>query len=484
MKRSLYLPLIIRLSKIYFSDMTNKEYQYKRTIFYAFRDMGGVYIKFLQTLCVTQNFMDGWGSPKEFEVFNKVQSEPIDIFKYLQKKECFSYVERISFACGSFAQLYKAELKTGELVAIKVLRPSVVITLRTDLMRLKRVIRLFNYFLPNGVINYKAAFDEFSHNCLLETDYEREISNMQYFDNLYKNHPFVVIPKVYKDLSNKNVIVQDYIAGPALADLISDVRTDETISSKAYNITGSDIWTQIMIAGGEALRTAMTADYVFGDPHPGNIILLPQNKIAFVDFGIIASKPTSQEAFYLWAKSYYDILMGGLDYGKLLETTYMCFCPDLTNALRKCSINSDFISSISDAITTKAKHINSSNYAAQNFVQNGHLLKVFTKFVDNKNALNIRLDMRNFQLLKAMQSFICSVTTIDNKYGNNNFSKLMIGSMKYALDYCEKNGIKHDLTNYTKYSINESYELLVDTLSSLADGDEFLFENICERMFL
>jgi hypothetical protein len=56
--------------------------------------------------------------------------------------------------------------------------------------------------------------------------------------------------------------------------------------------------------------------------------------------------------------------------------------------------------------------------------------------------------------------------------------------MKYALDYCETNGIKNDLTNNTKYSVSESYELLLDTLSTLAEGDEFLFQNISERMFL
>jgi serine/threonine protein kinase len=484
MNRSFFLPLITRLAKIYFSNATNKEYEYKRTIFYTLKELGGVYIKFLQVLCTMHKFTDGWGSPKEFEVFNKVQTEPIDIYKYITKKENFSHIENTPFACGSFAQLYRGKLITGEIVAIKVLRPSISATLRIDLIKLRNIIRLFSWFLPKNVIDVKSAFDEFSRSCLLETDYDREISNMHYFGNLYKNHPYVVIPKVYDDFCNRNVIVQDYIEGPTLADIISNVKSNESLLQMAYNLTGSDIWTQIVIAGGEALRTAMTADYVFGDPHPGNIILLPQNKIAFVDFGIIANKPTSQEAFYLWTKSYYDILMGDMNYGKLLQTTYMCFCPDLANALRKCSISNDFIKSIADAVTAKAKNIYSSNFSAQGLSQNGHFLTVFTKFVDNKNALNINLDIRNFQLLKAMQSFLSSVTTIDNRYGNNNFSKIMIGCMKYALDYCEAHGVKNDLSNNTKYSINESYELLVDTLSSLAEGDEFLFQNISERMFL
>jgi ubiquinone biosynthesis protein len=141
------------------------------------------------------------------------------------------------------------------------------------------------------------AFDEFSRICLLETDYEREIANMHYFGDLYKNHQYVVIPKVYDEYCNKNVIVQDYIEGPTLADLIANTKSNEKLSSMVYNLTGSDIWKQIIVAGGEALRTAMTTDYVFGDPHPGNIILLSENKIALIDFGIILNKPTSQQHF-------------------------------------------------------------------------------------------------------------------------------------------------------------------------------------------
>lgn len=484
MKRSLFLPLISRLAKIYFSNTSNKENEYKRTIFYFLKDMGGVYVKFLQVLCMNHDFMNGWGSPKEYEVFNKLQIEPIDINKYLPKSDCFSNVETIPFACGSFAQLYKGKLKTGELVAIKVLRPSISANLRADLTKLRKITNLISHFLPSAVLNYKQAFAEFSRICLLETDYEREVSNMQYFMKLYKNHPHVVIPTAYLEYCNKNVIIQDYIAGPTLADVIADIKYGEPLSFSSYNLAGSDIWHQVAIAGGEALCNAMTADYVFGDPHPGNIILLRENKIAFVDFGIIANKPTSQAAFYMWTKSYYEFLMGNTDFGKLLQTTCTCFCPDLVNALKRCSFYKDFMESAADAVTVKLKSIQGNNFTAKNLVQNGHLMTVFTKFLDNNNALNIKFDMRNFQLLKAMQAFIASVTTIDSKEGNNRFAKTMIESMEYALSYCEARGIKNDLTINTRYSVNESYELLVDTLSSLADGDEFLFQNISEGMFL
>lgn len=475
---------IINVIKIYFSDISHKDCEYKKLVFNTLKSMGGVYIKFLQTLCVMDKFTTGWAGPREFEMFNKVSKENIDINKYIESKDAFSYIETTPFACGSFAQLYKAKLKSGEVVAIKVLRPSVVNSLQKELKKLQKLVKIINFALPNTIIDYKESFAKFSQTCLLETDYESEIYNMKYFGDLYKNHPYVVVPKVYEKLCNKQVIVQEFIEGPTLADLISKVKQGKTLESLVYELTGSNVWSQITVIGGEALRTSMVADYVFGDPHPGNIILLKNNKVALVDFGIVSNKPVSQEAFYLWTKSYYDLLNGKVEYGKLLQTTCMCFCPDLMNALDKCSLNDSFLSLVTDAFDKKIKVVNRNNQTALSLAENGHVFKLLTEFVDSKNALNLKFDTRNFQLLKAIQSFLCSVTTIDNRFGNSYFKPIMTASMEYAFSSLEEGQIKHDFSNTTKYSVNESYELLMEMLSSLADGDEFLFRNISERMFL
>ena len=61
--RSLFGTLISSLAKVYFSDVENKDYAYKRIIFNTLKDMGGIYIKFLQVLSVTNKFMDGWSTP-------------------------------------------------------------------------------------------------------------------------------------------------------------------------------------------------------------------------------------------------------------------------------------------------------------------------------------------------------------------------------------------------------------------------------------
>ncbi|MEI3508228.1 MAG: hypothetical protein V8R01_03790 [Bacilli bacterium] len=111
MRRPLFIPLLNKLRKIYFSNSSNKEMEYKRVVFYTLKDMGGVYIKFLQAICVTQKFMEGWGGPKEFEVFNKVQKELIDFEKYLPHMEFFHMLKKCRLLVVLLRNYIKVNLK-------------------------------------------------------------------------------------------------------------------------------------------------------------------------------------------------------------------------------------------------------------------------------------------------------------------------------------------------------------------------------------
>lgn len=477
MKRNIIFILLSRLFKIYFSNCSNKTVEYKKALFYTLEEYGGVYIKFLQVLSVMNKFMNDWATPHEYEVFNRVQEEYIDLKKIIKNKEQFLKISDVPIATGSFAQVYKGNLKTGEEVAIKVLRPSVYKNLKNDLKYLKKVVKIANRFVSIDIVDLNKAYIEFSNTCLDETNYLKEMSNMEYFYDKYKNHNYIVIPKLYKNLSSKRVIVQEYIDGITLADVLTDKISFENIKE----LNGSNIFKQLTIVGGEILNMTITSDFVYADPHPGNIILQSNNKIAFIDFGIISRKPISQEAFYLWMKSYYDILIGNANCENFLRYTLMCFCPDIINALSKCELD-NFIKTISNAIQDKLNKIIDNDEEALNYLNNGHLFKIFSEYLNTDNALNFKVDMRNFQLIKAMQAFLCSITTIDNKFGNNDFSNIMKDCIEYSLNYVEKIGIKKDYDYKTKYNIGECYEIILEILTSLANKDELLFETLTERM--
>jgi len=484
MRNESLFSLFISLLKIYFSNTSNKSILYKKCIFNHFKNMGGSYIKFLQVLCVNYRFMEGWGTPQDYEVFDQVPLEYIDTKKYIKYKEDFSYIEEVPFASGSFAQVYKAKLKAGEEVVIKMLRPSVYNNLEKDLKKIKKILGFMSYFLPDSVVNYKDAFEEFARNTILETDYNREIANMEYFYKYYLDNDDVVIPLVYKKYCSDYVIVQEYIEGLTLARLIANTKSTENLYDKNREITGSDLWKQLSILGGESLRTAMTSEYVYGDPHMGNIILLPSNKVAFVDFGLIASKPVSQEAYYLWVKAYYDILNGNGDYNKLMESTCACFFADITNALKKYFGYNNLINSLSQIFDAEIKESLKRNAAASAYVNNGHLMTLILEFVGGVKAINLKLDLRNFQVLKAMQAFLGTVNVIDREMGTENYAKVMKSSMEYAFKKLKPNSIPNDFGFDTKLSENESCEILLDLLTSIANKDKNLFYELAERMSL
>ncbi len=482
MKRNIVFKLVRDLSKIYFSDEKNDESAYKKKIFYILKDLGGVYTKFLQSLCTTQRFMDGWGTPKEYEIFDKVKIESIDITKYININN-YKYVETHPFASGSFAQIYRARLKNNKEVIIKVLRPSISKNLESDLEKLRKIVKVMSFFLPNKLINYNDAFYEFNKTCLLEMDYKQEIANLEYFYNLYKDNDKIIIPKVYKRLSSKYVIVEEYINGPTLASFM--VNSDRSsISEEVKELTGSNIWEQLAMTGGEFLRCAIFEDFVFGDPHPGNILILPDNKIALIDFGIISRRPTSRQAFYMWVKSYYDVLYGKNDYSELIENTCLCFNPDLTIALKKYVDDKDIINSLAQEFTTKLNNNICIDKSALENADSGHIATLFSGIMSDNDLPDIEFDMTNFNLIKAMALFISSVTTIDNKSDNNMYRTLMLNAIEYVLDYSKVYNVPRDLVYTTRYSRNDAYTIFTDIIASIANKNEVLFERISERMGL
>ena len=207
MNNNFIIKMLGRFAKIWLGNYSNKEILYKKELFNSFKNKGGIYIKFLQSLSITKNFMNGWGTPKDYEIFNNVSYEKIDLYKVINVNN-FRYIDNNPIAGGSFAQIYKGILNSGENVIIKVLRPSIFKNIDYDLKQLKRIVRIVSLFINSRMFNINKAFDEFKNTCLLETDYEYEIANIEYFYNLYKNSNSIVIPKVFKELSSKYVIVE------------------------------------------------------------------------------------------------------------------------------------------------------------------------------------------------------------------------------------------------------------------------------------
>lgn len=274
-------------------------------VFASFRQLGGVYVKFLQIVAVRSRQFE---SLNGLDVYDNVATEPLDIVNVLQMElgdeaKNIRNVQQEPFAAGSFAQVYAADYN-GESVVLKVLRPSVDRYLRFDLRLLTFISWLLDRFLPSNGISFYALVRQFASTTLLETNYLHEADYASSLHKKYQDHPTIVIPKTYREVSTRRIICQDKISGLPLSDVMRVSNDGASAINVVQTCTGSNLTEQMISLGTEMLTSVFSDNSCYGDPHPGNIILLPENNVALIDFGIRAAAPDNLEAFRAVIKQY------------------------------------------------------------------------------------------------------------------------------------------------------------------------------------
>ena len=179
-------------------------------------------------------------------------------------------------AAASIGQVHDAVLKTGEHVAIKIQRPNIGAAIETDLEILKDLANVAEQRIEWAArYQVRDIVDEFSKSLLEELDYTIEGRNSEKIGKQFTDDPNIIIPKVFWEYSTKKVMTMDYVEGIKLNETEKLKQLGDNRQALAKRIVDS-ILKQILIAG-----------YFHGDPHPGNILAGPENKIIFLDFGSV-----------------------------------------------------------------------------------------------------------------------------------------------------------------------------------------------------
>ncbi|CDZ99874.1 putative protein kinase UbiB [Jeotgalicoccus saudimassiliensis] len=190
--------------------------------------------------------------------------------------ELFMIFDDKPVGSASIGQVHRAMLHTGEDVAVKIQRPNIEKTVRTDLEILRHLAGLAESNLE-WARNYQVTdmIDEFSDALINELDYTIEARNVERIGKTHKNDPAIKIPEIYWEYSTKNVMVMDFIKGVPVNNLM---KLDEMgiNKSEVANTLARAIFQQIFEEG-----------YFHGDPHPGNVSVLDDGTLAFLDFGMI-----------------------------------------------------------------------------------------------------------------------------------------------------------------------------------------------------
>ncbi|MDQ3619000.1 MAG: AarF/ABC1/UbiB kinase family protein [Actinomycetota bacterium] len=186
-------------------------------------------------------------------------------------REVFAEFEDEAVASASIGQVHRAVLHSGEKVAVKVQYPGVDDAVRADLKNVSAMSKLAVAIAPN--LDPKEVANEVRERVLEELDYQREAANQDRFARLFRDHPFIVVPDVHLDYCRTRVITQEFIEG------------EPFMSSYEWSQDDKDRLGEILFRFfyGSLHRFLMFS----ADPHPGNYLLLPEGKVAFLDYGLV-----------------------------------------------------------------------------------------------------------------------------------------------------------------------------------------------------
>ncbi len=188
----------------------------------------------------------------------------------------FSTFSEEPVASASISQVHRAILKSGEVVAVKVQRPGIVRVMLADIDIMKYFAKLLHRYFPK-VRGYQPMriVEEFESWTRKELDFRLEAKNAILFRHNFEGDPTVKIPKVYLEHSTEKVLITEYIDGIELHKL------------KLLKRKGVDFGKVMENGFNAVLKQVFEFGLFHADPHPGNILVLKDNSVAFVDFGIV-----------------------------------------------------------------------------------------------------------------------------------------------------------------------------------------------------
>jgi ubiquinone biosynthesis protein len=196
--------------------------------------------------------------------------------------EVFVDLEREPIGSASIAQVHRARLRDGGRdVVLKVRRPGIEAKIEADMRLLAHLARVIESEVPEAR-RYQPArvVEEFRRSLMRELDLALEARNIERFARNFQDEPHVLIPKVYMAWTSSLMNVQEHIDG---------VRGEDHAGIERAGLDAK----QLALRGAEAVLKMILVDGFFqADPHPGNVIYLPGNRLAIIDVGMVGRLST------------------------------------------------------------------------------------------------------------------------------------------------------------------------------------------------
>jgi len=244
-------------------------------------DLGPTFIKLGQLLSSRPDILPSHWVDELAQLQDSVPPFPIaevraEIERGLKRKveECFASLDPVPLASASIAQVHRAVTHQGAQVAVKVQRPRIRQRIDADLQLLYTLAQLFESVIEEtGIYTPTGIVEEFDRAIHEELDFANEAENARQMAEASRGRPYVVIPRVHDGLSSSAVLTLDYVDGVKLSEVTAAAGYDvEAVARTIIDV---------------AFHQLFEDGLFHGDPHPGNILVLPENRIALLDFGLV-----------------------------------------------------------------------------------------------------------------------------------------------------------------------------------------------------
>ncbi|BAC91065.1 ABC1 kinase family protein [Gloeobacter violaceus] len=196
--------------------------------------------------------------------------------------EIYAEFDEVPIAAASLGQVYRARLTTGERVAVKVQRPNLIPLVSLDLYLQRGLLGWVERNVPQVKSDLQAILDEFGRKLFEEMDYVQEGKNAERFAACFTEMPEVYVPRIYWDYTCRQVLTMEWIDGLKLTRL-------EDIQRAGLNAR------KVIENGVQcSLRQLLEHGFFHADPHPGNLLVMADGRLAYLDFGMMSEVEPAQ----------------------------------------------------------------------------------------------------------------------------------------------------------------------------------------------
>ena len=284
------------------------------------QDLGTTFIKLGQLLSTRPDIV---GERIANELANLQDDNPAISYeqvKTIVERELHGKIEDLfedfaheELATASIGQVHEARLITGERVAVKIQKEGIADKIDLDIRILKYITNRADKWNSNlRKINLPGIMEEFDRSIHKEIDYNNEFMNMQRIEMNFVDNPNIHIPATYPEYCTSKVLTMEFIEGTKLNDVYASTGDEFDKKLLAKNVLDSYLQ-QLFIDG-----------FFHGDPHPGNILILEDNVVCYLDLGMMGFfdekfKRDLSEVMLLFMDQDVDGLINQLMYMDILD---------------------------------------------------------------------------------------------------------------------------------------------------------------------